>query len=127
VTLPAWNRIHVLIGEADAAVRQASAEANLLRLELNSALESAYRRYQLAGRQVAVYDDGVLRSAEAALRAAEAAFRFGERGVMEVLDAQRVLRAARLEFLNAQYDRESALIDIEQLRTDELREGMRRK
>ena len=50
------------------------------------------------------------------MRAAEAAYRLGERGILEVLDAQRVLRTVRLEFLNAQFDRQAALIDLDEVR-----------
>jgi cobalt-zinc-cadmium efflux system outer membrane protein len=72
--------------------------------------------YELASQQIASLERGVLREAEAALSAAEAAFRFGERGIIEVLDAQRVLRSVRADFLNAQYDQQAALIELEQLR-----------
>lgn len=116
VPVPVWNKREGPIGEATAAVRQAASEADLRRLELNTALENAYGRYQVATRQLALYQEGVLKQAEAALQAAEASYKFGERGILEVLDAQRVLRAARLDFLNAQYDRQAALIDLEQLR-----------
>jgi cobalt-zinc-cadmium efflux system outer membrane protein len=85
-------------------------------VEVIAALEGAYGRYQVAGQQVSQFETGVLKQAEAALQAAEAAYRFGERGVLEVLDAQRVLRGARLDFLNAQFDRQTALNDLEQLR-----------
>ena len=50
------------------------------------------------------------------MKAAEAAYRFGERGILDVLDAQRVLRTVRTDYLNAQYDLQAALIEIEQLR-----------
>ena len=66
------------------------------------------------------FEAGTLRQTEAAVRAAQAAFKFGERGIIEVLDAQRVLRAAQLEYLNAQFDRQRALIDLEQLRVLDL-------
>jgi len=56
------------------------------------------------------------------LQAAEAAYQFGERGIIDVLDAQRVLRSARLDYLNAQFDRQAALIELEQLRARDLRE-----
>jgi outer membrane protein TolC len=32
-----------------------------------------------------------------------------------VLDAQRILRGTRLDYMNAQYDRQQALITLEQL------------
>lgn len=114
--VPVWNRRQGPIGEAEAALKQAAAAAEWRRVEVIAALEGAYGRYQVAGQQVSQFETGVLKQAEAALQAAEAAYRFGERGVLEVLDAQRVLRGARLDFLNAQFDRQTALNDLEQLR-----------
>jgi cobalt-zinc-cadmium efflux system outer membrane protein len=72
--------------------------------------------YEVATQQLVAFEDGVLREAEAAVKAAEAAYRFGERGILDVLDAQRVLRTVRTDYLNAQYDLQAALIEIEQLR-----------
>jgi outer membrane protein, heavy metal efflux system len=69
---------------------------------------------------VRIFEAGTLRGAEAAVEAAQAAFKFGERGIIEVLDAQRVLRAARMEYLNAQFDRQQALVALEQLRAIDL-------
>jgi len=113
--VPLWDRRAGPIGEAVAAERQAAALAELRRIEVSAALDRAYRQYEIAGQQMQMFEAGTLKSAEAAVQAAEAAFRFGERGVLEVLDAQRVLRAARQDFLNAQYDRQAALIELEQL------------
>lgn len=120
--VPLWNKRQGPIGEASAALRLATSTLNLRRLELFAQLESAYGRYQVASQQLAIYEEGVLKQAEAALQAAEAAYRFGERGVIEVLDAQRVLRGARLDFLNAQHDRQAALIELQQLRAADLRD-----
>jgi cobalt-zinc-cadmium efflux system outer membrane protein len=117
VNLPFWNRRKGQIAEATARVDEAGAVVNQRRLELIAAIEAAYEEYQVANQQVASYETGVLREARAALSAAESAFRFGERGIVEVLDAQRVLRSARLDYLNAQYDRQAAMIEIERLRT----------
>ncbi len=113
--VPFWNRRQGPIGEAVAALNQAEALVDLRRIELTAAVERAYGQYQVANQQVAAFEKGVLQGAEAAVQAAEAAFRFGERGIIEVLDAQRVLRTVRTEFLNAQFDRQSALIDLERL------------
>lgn len=114
--LPIWNRREGPIREAVAAIHQAEAISSFRQVELTAALERAYGQYEVAGQQVAAFQDGVLREAEAALQAAEAAFKFGERGILEVLDSQRVLRSIRLDFLNAQFDRQAALIELEQLR-----------
>ena len=120
-SVPVWDRRAGPIGEAVAAERQAVALAELRRIEVSAALDRAYRQYEIAGQQMQMFEAGTLKSAEAAVEAAEAAFRFGERGVLEVLDAQRVLRAARQDFLNAQYDRQAALIELEQLGAVSLR------
>jgi cobalt-zinc-cadmium efflux system outer membrane protein len=115
--VPVWNRREGPIGEAESAVKQARATEDLRRIELTAALERAYGQYQVATQQVELFQQGVLQQAEAAVNAAEAAFRFGERGIIEVLDAQRVLRSVRLDYLNAQFDLQSALIDVDQLRS----------
>jgi cobalt-zinc-cadmium efflux system outer membrane protein len=78
-------------------------------------VERAFGEYRVAQSQVDMFKDGIVLQAEAAVDAAQAAFQFGERGIIEVLDAQRVLRTARLEYMNAQYDRQQALIALEQL------------
>lgn len=118
--LPLWNRRQGPIGEATAALQHAKAAAEWRRIEITAALEGAYGRYEVAGQQVTAFQEGVLKQAEAALQAAEAAYRFGERGIIEVLDAQRVLRSARLDYLNAQHDRQAALVELEQLRAVDL-------
>ncbi len=109
------------IAEASAALRRSAAAQKARELEVLSALEGAYDRYQVATAQLAVFEQGLLRGAEAALRAAESAYQLGERGILEVLDAQRVLRTVRLDFLNAQFDRQAALVDLDELRAVELR------
>lgn len=120
VTLPVWNKREGPIAEAEAARRQAQAVAQSRRVQLLAALERAYSMYQVADQQVQIAETGTVRQAEAAVEAAQAAFKFGERGIIEVLDAQRVLRAARLDYLNAQFDRQQALIELEQLRALDL-------
>ncbi len=115
IPMPLWNKRQGPIGEARAALNQAKAAAEMRRLEIGGSLERAYRLYEVASQQVASFEQGVLQGAEAAVAAAEAAFRFGERGIIEVLDAQRVLRSVRTDFLNAQFDRQAALIELQQL------------
>ena len=66
--------------------------------------------------EVTLFETGLLREAEEALRAAEVAYQLGERSVLDVLDAQRLLRTVRLNFLNAQFDRQAALIDLDEMR-----------
>ena len=123
VALPVslWSRREGPIAESVAATRQANQLAQARQIEILAALEGAYGRYQVAGQQIALFEQGVLREAQLALEAAETAYQLGERGIIEVLDAQRVLRAAKQDYLSAQHEQRSALLDIDQLRAEDLR------
>lgn len=116
IPIPLWNRREGPIAEAQAALREAAANEELRRIELLAALEGAYRRLEEAEEQIKAYEKGVLPEAEAALKAAQTAFQLGERGILEVLDAQRLLRSARVELLNARFDRQAALVDLDEFR-----------
>jgi cobalt-zinc-cadmium efflux system outer membrane protein len=120
IPIPVWNQRQGQIGEAVAQLQQATAVAESRRIELLTALEGAYARHEVATQQIEAFQSGLLRQAEDALRVAEAAYRFGERGFIDVLDAQRTLRAARQDFLTARFAQRAAYIDIEQLRALEL-------
>lgn len=115
IPLPLWDRRRGQIDEARAAINQSNAILDQRRLELISALERAYEQYQIADQQATSLEAGSLRAAESAVDAAKAAYRFGERGIVEVLDSQRVLQSVRGDLLDAQYARQSALIDLEEL------------
>jgi cobalt-zinc-cadmium efflux system outer membrane protein len=121
VPIPIFNRRQGPIAEAEAAIDRSQAARDYQRLQLITGLETAYGGYQVADEQVRSLESGALRQAEAALTGAEVAYRAGERGIIEVLDAQRVLRSVRLDYLNAQYDRQAALIDLERLRAIEVK------
>ena len=121
IPLPFFNRREGPIAEAVADLRQTQALADARQVEIVAAVDSAYGRYQLASESLAAFEQGLLREAEESVKAAEVAYRLGERGILEVLDAQRVLRTVRLDFLNAQYDRQFALIDLDELRAIEPR------
>jgi cobalt-zinc-cadmium efflux system outer membrane protein len=46
---------------------------------------------------------------------AESAYRYGERGILEYLDAQRVYRIVKKDYLVAKFDYVSAMLEIERL------------
>jgi cobalt-zinc-cadmium efflux system outer membrane protein len=121
IPLPVRNRREGPIAEAVALVKQAQAVERSRQVELLAATDGAYGRYQETRQQLEAFETGLLKEAEEALRAGETAYQLGERGILEVLDAQRVLRTVRLDFLNAQFDREAALIDLDELRAVDLR------
>jgi cobalt-zinc-cadmium efflux system outer membrane protein len=115
VSIPLWDRRGGQIAEAKASISQSGAILEQRRLELISDTERAFEQYQLADEQATSLESGELRAAESAVSAAQAAYRFGERGIVEVLDAQRVLQDVRGELVDAQYARQSALSDLEEL------------
>lgn len=115
INIPLWDRRQGQIREARGVVTQSEAELNQRQLELTALLERAYEQYQLADQQVTSLEAGSLHAAESAVDAAKAAYRFGERGIVEVLDAQRVLQSVREDLLDAQYARQSALTDLEEI------------
>lgn len=114
--LPLWDQRNGPIGEAQASFERAEADNSRSRLDLLGELDQAYGRYQIARRQTRIFETGLMRDAETALKVAEAAYRYGERGILDYLDAQRVFRATRTDYLNARYELQYALVDIERLR-----------
>lgn len=122
VPLPLWNRRQGQIAEAAAGVRQMQAVLSDRELALNRDVESAYQRYLIAGRQVASFEKGLLNQAESTLKVAEDAYRYGERGILEYLDAQRTFSMVRKDYLAARFDYVSTMLEIERLLGAELLE-----
>lgn len=115
MTIPLWDRRGGPVGEATAHATQARTALEAREFELVQELDTAYRQYEITQAQVAALESGIVREAESALGVAEAAYRFGERGILDYLDAQRVLRSARNELIAAQYELQIAAIQIEKL------------
>lgn len=116
VSVPLWDRRRGPVGEAAAQLARARHELAAQEFSLDQQLDIAYQQYEIAQAQVAALESGIVRQAEAALKVAEAAYKFGERGFLEVLDAQRVFRAARGELISARYELAAAWVEIERLR-----------
>jgi cobalt-zinc-cadmium efflux system outer membrane protein len=83
--------------------------------ELLQQIELTWKSVQIARTRIDALSEGVLRDAEATLRVAQAAYRFGERGILEVLDAERVLRSVRNDLLLARYQLQASLIELDTL------------
>ena len=116
LSVPIWDRRKGPIAEAGALLAKSRSEQAGQELGLLQSLEIAYSEYEIARTQVNALENGILREAEAAMKVAEAAYRFGERGILDYLDAQRVFRAARNELIAARYELQVAVIEIERLR-----------
>lgn len=116
ITIPLWDRRAGPVAEAQANVARARYALEAQEFSGGQALASAYQIYGIARAQVVALESGIVKKAEAALKVSEAAYRAGERGFLEVIDAQRVYRAARAELITARFELASAWIDIERLR-----------
>lgn len=118
MTLPLWDWRGGPVGEAAAKLSQSDHVLSYQTVSLTQALESAYQQYDIANAQVVALEGGIVRHAADALRIAEIAYKAGEKSFLEVMDAQRVYRAARNELITAQFELASAWVEIERLRAN---------
>jgi cobalt-zinc-cadmium efflux system outer membrane protein len=115
LTLPLWDQRVGPIGEATARLSQSVNELAYQEFSLLQSLEVAYQQYEIAQSQMFALESGIVRQAANAVRVVEIAYRAGEKGFLEVLDAQRVFRAARNELIVARFELASAWTEIERL------------
>lgn len=115
VQIPLFDQKRGPRAEAIAERERTMARLEGRRAELIQQLELAWRAVEIASVRVKALSEGAVRSSEAALRVAEAAYRYGERGILEVLDAQRVLRSVRQDLLLARFELKAAQIELDVL------------
>ena len=116
MNLPLWDWRGGPVGEAAARLSQTDNQLAYQEFSLLQSLESAYQQYGIANSQVVALEGGIVSQAANALRIAELAYKAGEKSFLEVIDAQRVYRAARNELITAQFELASAWAEIERLR-----------
>lgn len=116
VSIPLFDRRRGPVDAAAAQLARARHDLDGREFALAQSLEAAYRQYEIAAAQAATLETGIVRQAAEALRVAEAAYRYGERGILDYLDAQRVFRAARGELIAARHELQVAAVEIERLR-----------
>jgi cobalt-zinc-cadmium efflux system outer membrane protein len=103
------------IAQASAELQRAEARLEGRQAELQQQILVISKSLEIARLRIEALSQGSMKEAEAALRVAQAAYRFGERGILDVLDAQRVLRSVRADLIDARYQLQVARIAIEQL------------
>ena len=116
VQIPIWDWRKGPIAEAEANRSKAKNQLNVQTQSLEAQLENAYQQYQLISNQVKILDQEVVALAASAGRIAEISYRYGERGMLEYLDAQRTFRAARNDLIRARFDLANVIIEIQRLR-----------
>lgn len=115
ILLPLWNQRQGQISEATANYQEVQAQLSDQELTLTRDVDSAYQRYLIAQQQVNTFESNLLSQAESVLKVVEAAYRYGERGILEYLDAQRTYRFVKKDYLTARHDYIVAILEIEQL------------
>ncbi|MEK6686635.1 MAG: TolC family protein [Pseudomonadota bacterium] len=116
VRIPLWYRRR---GEIDTAIHDSARIRETLefrRYEVSQLFESAWQALQIAQRRVDMFEGGLIKEAENAVQVAQAAYRFGERGLIEFLDSQRILRGILGDSLQARFDLQSSAAEIDRLR-----------
>lgn len=115
IQVPLFDQRRGPRAEAIAERERTTARLEGRRAELIQQLELSWKSVEIAQVRIRALSEGAMRDAEAALRVAQAAYRFGERGILDVLDAQRVLRAVRQDLLLARYQLQASLIELDTL------------
>ncbi|WP_280190130.1 TolC family protein [Delftia sp. PS-11] len=115
IQIPLLDQHRGPIDEAASELERARLLLEGRQIELRQQTLQAWKELEMARVRTQALSQGAVREAESALRVAEAAYRFGERGILDVLDAQRVLRAVRADLLDARYQLQSARIQLEYL------------
>ena len=115
VRIPIWDFRQGQITEAEANASRARNQLNAQTQSLETQLESAYKLYEITRFQVKTLDERVVQLAASARKIAEVSYRFGERGMLEFLDAQRTFRAARNDLIRARFELATIVNEIERL------------
>lgn len=119
VTIPIWDWRIGQVREAAANVSRAKNMVNHESQNIETQIEMAYQAFQTITYQVDILENQVVVQAKDARRIAEASYRFGERGMLEYLDAQRTFRAIRADLIRAKHELALVTTEIERLRSNQ--------
>jgi cobalt-zinc-cadmium efflux system outer membrane protein len=115
IPLPLFSRNQGKIAAAEARIRKAELEAEVIRNDLLLRLTDAYRTFAVAQERVSVYQDDILPKAARALAQTDEGYRQGKFSLLDVLDAQRTLAEARIASSAGLADLNLAVAELEKL------------
>jgi cobalt-zinc-cadmium efflux system outer membrane protein len=115
LSLPLWDRKLGPVREAEAQVAQSQLQLDAQGYAIRQNLEIAWRQHKVALGQVNALENGLVAQARAAVDVAQTAYRAGERGLIDVLDAQRVYRSARADLIASRFELAAAWVEIQRL------------
>ncbi|MGF6590658.1 TolC family protein [Pseudomonas sp. 2835] len=115
VPIPLFDRNQGNVLAAARRADQARDQRNGAELRLRSEVVQALAQWSTAASEVQTFDRSILPSAQQALDAATRGFERGKFAFLDVLDAQRTLVAARLQYLQAQAQGSEARVRLERI------------
>lgn len=115
IQIPLLNRREGPIAEAQARAERAQLSLEQRVFDASAGFEVAWQAYRSAASQVNSLETNILERSRSVIQVAEAAYRFGERGILEFLDAQRQFRLVRNELIQARFSARLARVELERL------------
>jgi len=114
VPLPIFNRGGAEIKRSSAMLEQLEAERDATRQRVASDVSRAALNLESARKQVEFYETKLLPDAERVRQLANEAYRIGQTSLLSVVDATRNALEVRQAYLQALFDYQTALADLEQ-------------
>jgi cobalt-zinc-cadmium efflux system outer membrane protein len=114
VTLPIFNHGSGEIRKSSAMLEQLQAEREATRQRIGSEIARASLNVESARKQVEFYETKLLPDAERVRELANEAYRIGQTSLLSVIDATRNAREVRQAYLQALFDYQTAVADLEQ-------------
>jgi outer membrane protein TolC len=121
-----WSRgrLDAQKAEATAHVEAAAAQARVVERQIRQAVHEAYVRVQGAGQRAALLRTTILPQSEQTLEVSRVAYQADRLDFLALIDNQRALLDARLNYYRALSDRELALADLSRAIGTEIPEPM---
>lgn len=115
VPLPLFDRNQGNIKEAYQRVDKAEDEQTMMELRLKTELAQSYEALSAAWNEITILRDEILPGAESAFNVMRRGYELGKFGLLELLDAQRVLFQNQLLYVRALANYQRLINDIERL------------
>jgi len=111
-TVPVWDRNQGNIRAAAANVRQSVAQMNVVENDLIRQLAEALGRYRAAQQIVDTYERGILPDAQRTLELSQKGYAAGQFDFLRILQTQRSVVEANLDYISALQERLTAAVAI---------------
>jgi len=116
LTLPIWRgKYRAARNEAKAMLSGAQLSLADRANALSAEIEMAWFKFRDATRKIGLYRDTLVPKAQQSLKATETAYKAAKASLADLIDAERVLLAFRLEYERALADRAQRLAELESL------------